>query len=183
MDTSATLPGWPSSSSRFPPASSCVPRVSTLPRRPSMRCSPMPARSPELRAARPARLSDSLPLILPAIPPKLVVPERLRMLEDLAGALAPVHCAGFECRLAAGDSDVDIQQGVTRRHGEPETLVSFLAQAETNDVWERVLGLAKTWSEDVAELWLEVDADADTRSPALADLKPSVFALLRTGAS
>jgi prenyltransferase/squalene oxidase-like repeat protein len=150
----------------------------------------MPARPPEVRPRRQARLSDSLPLVLPSLPEELVPPERISSLAALAATLPPVHCAGFECRLARGDSDVDLQQGMTRTHDEPAAAVRFLARAaseqRTSPVWDRVRRLCDDWAssgtalnEGVAELWLEVDVAPRAPSPVLADLMPSVFALLQ----
>src|SRR5438552_3908262 len=78
-----------------------------------------------------------------------------------AAILPPVHRAGFECRLAAGSDDVDLQQGIFSTEDEPTRLVRFLRAAEPlTDVWRTVLTLAERWStpgdivhKGVADIW------------------------------
>lgn len=148
----------------------------------------MPAAAPPPANSAAPRLGDSLRLILPSVPPELVGPEATGWLTSAAAVLPPVHRAGFECRLAADQPGVDLQQGIFATEDEPGRLARFLAATGAlNDAWRTVLGLAERWSEEadplhdgIAELWLELDA-APASAPGGARLSrfaPSVFAVL-----
>lgn len=125
--------------------------------------------------------------MLPVLPPALVGPSEVPWLKSIAGALPPIHRAGFECRLAADEAAVDLQQGVYGTHGEPARLARILADAEPlDDVWRSIRRLAERWStpgdsmqQGVSEVWLELDAVPDTPGePTLISASPSVFAVL-----
>jgi hypothetical protein len=134
-------------------------------------------------------LSELLAVAAPQLPPELVSADTLAALTTLAAPLPPLRAVGLECRLAAGDGEVDLQLGASADHGYPAALVRFLRAApSTNAAWQRVLRLGEAWAtegtainEAVSELWLEFDkpADARTTPPRLADLTPSVFTVLR----
>ncbi|MDQ6945873.1 MAG: terpene cyclase/mutase family protein [Actinomycetota bacterium] len=149
----------------------------------------MPSRSPELPPPRRARLSDSLAVVSPSLPPEVVSPERVAMLTALATALPPARAAGFECSLAAGNLHVDLQLGVSARDGEPAALAHFLHRNHIGGPeWDRVGRLCEDWGapgnplhDAISELWLEFDAPdvSDGRPPRLDGLIPSIFAALR----
>jgi hypothetical protein len=133
-------------------------------------------------------LRDSLELVLPALPAELVSAEVIPWLRAVAGVLPPVHRAGFECRLAENEHEVDLQQGIFAGDGEPARLARFLAHAgPVNDAWSGVQQIAERWSAPddslhgaIDELWLELDAAPGDAGAvvALSDARPSVFAVL-----
>lgn len=135
------------------------------------------------------RLAESFGLILPSLPAELVPRDAIPWLSATAAVLPPVHRAGLECRLAADEHSVDLQQGIYNTGTEPAHLASFLAEADSlNDVWQPVLRFASRWSVDtdvlhqtIDEIWLELDAAAGPcqTSVALNDTHPSVFAVLK----
>ena len=140
-----------------------------------------------------ASLRDSLELVLPTLPAELVSAAAIPWLRAVASVLPPVHRAGFECRLADTEHQVDLQQGIFASDGEPAQLANFLAQAgPANDAWAAVHRVAERWSTPddllhgaIDELWLELDAAPVDGGAALAlgDVRPSVFAVLeRAGA-
>lgn len=144
------------------------------------------------------RLADSLALVLPALDPALASPDAVGKLGALACALAPVHRAGFECRLDGDDARVDLQQGVIATPRERAMLAAYIDDAARGaplgEAWQGVRRLVAAWSdpesplhEGIAELWLEFDVpdragDACTPDGA-ADVVPSVFALFAPGVS
>ncbi|MGA2013453.1 MAG: prenyltransferase/squalene oxidase repeat-containing protein [Solirubrobacteraceae bacterium] len=135
------------------------------------------------------RLAESLALVRPALPAALVSAAAASTIAALAQVLAPVHRAGFECRLTAGEDRVDLQQGIFASDGEPELLGHFLrGEGELGPAWEPVAAACAGWSDPgdplhgaIHELWLELDAPgAGDAAPArLADTAPSVFTVLR----
>ena len=153
----------------------------------------MSADLPEPAGRGPASLRDSLELVLPALPSELVSATAIPWLRAVASVLPPVHRAGFECRLADTEHEVDLQQGIFAGDGEPAQLANFLTHAgPANDAWAAVQRVAERWSTPddllhgaIDELWLELDAAPGDGGAALAlrDARPSVFAVLeRAGA-
>jgi hypothetical protein len=146
------------------------------------------ASSPDSDLPHRQHLGDSLGLILPGLAPELVPSESRSWLTTVAGVLPPIHRAGFECRLADGDDDVDLQLGVWASEEEPARLARFLrAQEPLTAPWERVGQLAERWAQPtdpfrdgIVEVWLELDADPVrmVEPLSLAGLAPSVFAVL-----
>lgn len=144
----------------------------------------MSAASPE-----PARLADSLELVIPGLAPELVGPDAIPWLRAAARALPPIHRAGFECRLEADAHEVDLQQGIFADDGEPAELARYLARSEPGgEAWQQVQRLAERWAAadgrlaaGLEEVWLELDAaPAQGREPlGLGDFVPSVFGLIR----
>jgi len=132
------------------------------------------------------RLADSFALVAPLLPSELVSAATGDALSTVAAALPPIHRAGLECRLAADDDQVDLQQGFLARDGEPRRLATFVSQNETvNGAWDAVRRLAERWDnaddtihDAIAELWLEHDVGGDVVRPALGELNPSAFAVL-----
>ena len=148
-----------------------------------------------------ARLADSLELVLPALVRELVDDAAISWLRAAARALAPIHRAGFECRLAEDAPEVDLQQGIFAQDGEPAQLAHYLATfAPRVEAWQQVGRLAERWAAaggllrtGLEEVWLELDAaSANARetlgddatsdpaeAPTLSDFVPSVFGLIR----
>jgi hypothetical protein len=141
--------------------------------------------SSESAQHRQPSLGDSLELMRSSVPTELVGPEAWPWLASVAAVLPPLHHAGFECRLGATETAVDLQQVIFAIDGEPHRLARFLAQAEsTNEAWARVQELAERWSAPddplhggIDEIWLELDAPLGVEGGALAlgDARPSVF--------
>jgi len=139
----------------------------------------------------PARLADSLELMIPGFAPELVDDAAIPWLRAAAEALPPIHRAGFECRLAPDAQEVDLQQGIFADDGEPAELARYLARSEVREkAWQQVRRLAERWatpdgllSTGLEEVWLELDAaPAPARGPepiGLDAFVPSVFGLIR----
>jgi hypothetical protein len=108
-----------------------------------------------------ARLADSLDLVLPALPPELVPPDKLPALRSLAAALAPTIRCGFEVRLGDSASEVDFQQGVLALPDERERLRAHISpDGPWNGVGElldRWLDASSPLSRGIEALWLEFD--------------------------
>jgi hypothetical protein len=121
------------------------------------------------------------------VPPALVSAERLDQVATVASALPPVHLAGFECRLAGDDGQVDLQQGIFWRDHERKILAHFLRSDQAVGLgWDGARRLLErscvpgTGVQDgVAEVWLEMDVLTDrvlgSGTPGLTE--PSVIAL------
>ena len=141
-------------------------------------------------------LAESLPLFDPFLDGALLSKDASARLLGVARHLPPVHRAGFECRLSAGDGQVDLQQGIIPKEWEQSALTAHALQlasqttSSTRDAWTRVAEFAARWPEGVSELWLEYDVpsagfdDAEGRSEH-TNPTPSIFAVLapdeRTG--
>ncbi len=127
-------------------------------------------------------MADSLAVVAPWLSPELVPAAAIPALTAVASALPPIHRAGFECRLAADDDQVDLQQGVSASDHEPAHLAAFLSSAgSVGGAWKPLRCLAERWATagdpvhaDVAELWLELDI-----APGVSGPTPSVFAVLK----
>jgi hypothetical protein len=120
-------------------------------------------------------LDDSLRLVFPDLPEELVPANARQRLSDTAKMLAPIHCAGFECRLGNGNTPVDLQQRILARDDEPARLASHIAAGPLArwPVWQRVRSLCREWQRQGSALsgaiggcWLELDAGIS---------EPSVF--------
>jgi hypothetical protein len=136
---------------------------------------------------RAARLRDSLELVMSDMPAALIDCEARRSLAAVAGALAPFHQAGFECRLGAGDEQVDLQQGFPIKDEALRPLARFLAaEPERDERWDAVSRLVGRYADGVpeadklAEIWIEPDVVGGgvEHELQLSDLAPSVFAVL-----
>ncbi|HEV8149285.1 MAG TPA: hypothetical protein VGP61_03785, partial [Gemmatimonadales bacterium] len=136
-------------------------------------------------------LPETLALVRPALDPVLISPVMLDRIERVARLLAPIHRAGFECRLEAGDSQVDFQQCVLGADGEPAALAEAIAAAGVaaggplSPAWQAIHRLCGEWStarsqlaEVLQEMWLEFDLP-ETLAARFTDLRPSVFARFR----
>ena len=116
-------------------------------------------------------LADSLEILLPALPAELAMPEVVPPLQRLASFLAPIPRGGFECRLAPNSPQVDLQQCIVCRDGEPAALgthIAAIASTEASDhpAWDRIRAFCTAWGDassplhdGVAEIWLEFDVD------------------------
>lgn len=143
-------------------------------------------------------LADSLTLVLPALDVALASAESVRRITLLAGTLAPIHRAGFECRLETDDPQVDFQQGIRCREEEPEALAEFIAarlsglDSRQARSWRALAALCRAASapgsplaKSLSELWLEFDvppvAEDGSAELELDHISPSVFARVRPG--
>lgn len=124
----------------------------------------------------PESLADSLRIAVRSLPPGLVPSgERERLLRQARG-LAPVHCAGFECRLTGAPGRVDLQQRITPRDFEPVRLAAYLLATglDARPAWRRIRNFMLAWTtgelaRQVSEIWLEYET-AGGRG-----VQPSVF--------
>ena len=121
-------------------------------------------------------LADSLAIAARSLPAELVPRADRARLRRLAKRLAPIHCAGFECRLTGASGRVDLQQRITPRDAEPGRLAACLlatglcAQAP----WRRIRDFMLAWTQGelarhVDECWLEYELAGGRAAP------PSVF--------
>jgi hypothetical protein len=90
----------------------------------------------------------------------------------MASRLAPIHCAGFEVRLAGPPSAVDLVQRISAVRGEPGVLGAHIRAASLARVraWARLCDFCETWAQPtsfvhrmIAGVFLELDAEADHR--------------------
>ena len=130
-------------------------------------------------------LTESLDIVRPLLPSALFAPEVVPRLWEAAGQLVPIPPLrlGFECRLAAHASQVDVQQGFARGPVEPAMLADYVAAviasgtAPVHPAWHRIHSFCSAWLDsasplhEIVELWLECDLIGGNASlPA-----PSVF--------
>jgi len=133
-------------------------------------------------------LEASLRVVLPWLDEALVPAAAARQLLRVAGKLAPVHCAGFEVRLADHEPAVDLVQRIRGLRGEPERLSDYIESSSLahDPIWERVRGFCRRWSRPntpihrlVAGGFLGFDAEtAVGETPS-----PSVYLSLEPGGS
>ncbi|HJU64704.1 MAG TPA: prenyltransferase/squalene oxidase repeat-containing protein [Gemmatimonadaceae bacterium] len=135
-----------------------------------------------------ATLADSLALVLPRLRSALVSEAALERLRSMAMRLPPIHRAGFECRLDAHDTRVDLQQGIVPANREPQLLADYIAALDAQDnglhpAWRHLRDFCERWSDSsaplhtlVPELWLEFDIDGGN----VANVAPCVFAILKS---
>lgn len=128
-------------------------------------------------------LADMLEVVLPALSPALATPEAATRLRAQARLLAPVACAGFECRLRADSPQVDLSQCIRRDEGDPPILAAHLARMASAGIaddpsWARLGEFCAEWMAPssplhagIHNIWLEFDLDGEASgAPA-----PSIF--------
>jgi hypothetical protein len=137
-------------------------------------------------------LTESFDIVRPDLPGVLVAPEVVPRLRKAAHLLAPIPAfrVGLECRLSADSSQVDLQQGLINRDGEPailaEHLASLFAAADRPLplAWNRLCDFGAAWSDPnsplhtaITEFWLEFDIAGEREAPISASISliPSVF--------
>ncbi len=116
-----------------------------------------------------ATLAHLLPVVRPSFPEDLVSPKAYKRLEQLAWLLPPVARLLFECRLSAGDEQVDLSQCVLASNGERELLSRCLAGSKFSAVsWQRLRRLVDCWCDcdhilfrGLSSLWLEFDVGSE----------------------
>ncbi|MEA5557103.1 hypothetical protein [Nodularia spumigena] len=98
----------------------------------------------------------------------LIGEDAVLSLTRLAGNLAPILQGGFECRLSANATQVDLQQCIVGNEQELDLLQEFIAGAvstceETEyPKWLRLRDFLAEWRsclESIPEIWLEFDVD------------------------
>lgn len=132
-------------------------------------------------------LANSLEIILPHLSPEIAAPEALSRLRKLAQLSAPIHRAGFECRLGEGITQIDLQQCIFAKDNEPKILAEHIATVALSSnvfeqsAWNRIRQFCEAWSdsssylhEGITEIWLEFDLN----ELAPQTLVPSVFITL-----
>lgn len=130
-------------------------------------------------------LEESLRLALASLSPALLADDERPAVRRLARALAPIHCAGFECRLAAGGGRVDLQQRVLAGWGEPGLLAATLEARglAATPPWDRLAAFSRRWEgpgsflrREVRGCWLEFDRGMEfDRGVEFDPPVPSVF--------
>ncbi len=100
---------------------------------------------------------------------------------------------GFECRLAAGAAQLDLQLGARsdERAVVGRSLMRLIQHNGPTPAWDRVRRLCDEWADadsslhsEITELWCELDIVDPTRVTAgLADVVPSVFASIASSGS
>ncbi|MGV3711094.1 MAG: prenyltransferase/squalene oxidase repeat-containing protein [Gemmatimonas sp.] len=144
-----------------------------------------------------AGIQPSLALIRDAMAPELFSSESLRSLNELSTHLPPVQRAGFECRLDAGSTQVDLQQGFLPSSWEAQAVAQFAeacvaaSTGALREAWMIVGELCREClvedsaiADATAEVWLEYDVvdDADdSEAQPFSQLAPSVFVVLHHG--
>lgn len=139
-------------------------------------------------------LSDCLEIVRPHFHPALFTPGTICRLQDAVQRLAPIppYRIGFECRLSAGDAQVDLQQGFVGSATTQDLLTKYMAALVSNSTaslhpaWRRIQSFCSAWCdsssplhEGVVDFWLEFDLhDGGGAAPV-----PSVFFGLNQKAS
>ncbi|MBE9198374.1 MULTISPECIES: hypothetical protein [unclassified Nodularia (in: cyanobacteria)] len=95
-------------------------------------------------------------------------------LKALAGNLAPIFQGGFECRLSANATQVDLQQCIVCNEQELDLLQEFMEVAISTceetayPEWLRLRDFLAEWRsclESIPEIWLEFDVDKNYGTP------------------
>lgn len=126
-------------------------------------------------------IRDSLEILKPHLAEPLFVTSSIENLFDASSRLADVPRIGFECRLDAENSRIDLFQAFFQSEGEDRILSAHLSSADNNalktDAWKRLKSFCIDWADSsspvhqyVNEVWLEYDFDDDERSDV-----PSIF--------
>ncbi|MFQ5744411.1 MAG: hypothetical protein ACE5HV_12605, partial [Acidobacteriota bacterium] len=132
-------------------------------------------------------LDESLRLIFPVLLEVLVHSGPRPQLRQLASVLAPIHCAGYECRLGRSASRVDLQQRVLASDDEPRRLRDHIVSAGllSHPVWRRITDFCDQWQDPASLLygniigsWLEFDLEGLSSHTPI----PSLFMALEAGA-
>lgn len=125
-------------------------------------------------------LNDSLRLVLPVLPTELVPKDSWWDLGELASVLAPLHCAGFECRLGRDASRVDLQQRILASDEEPHRLRDHIQSTglASHEAWRRIRDFCDDWVDASSLLhrsltgcWLAFDVEGRPSGVPV----PSVF--------
>ena len=108
-------------------------------------------------------LADSLDVLLPNLTSKLVGTDALLNLKTLAHHLPPILRGGFECRLTANTSQVDLQQCVVQDDIELlQTHISTSTNRMAHAGWSQLSDFINEWQislKSIQEIWLEFDID------------------------
>ncbi|HYW22397.1 MAG TPA: hypothetical protein VE956_24430 [Nodularia sp. (in: cyanobacteria)] len=104
----------------------------------------------------------------------LIGQDAVLSLKALAGNLAPILQGGFECRLSANATQVDLQQCIVRNEQELDLLQEFIKVAISTceemayPKWLRLRDFLAEWRsslESIPEIWLEFDVDKNYVTP------------------
>lgn len=113
-----------------------------------------------------------LKIVTPYLHPDLVSPKALSHIQPLAQILPPTSIGGFECRLGATQSRVDLSVSL------PRLTLSPPRRFQTHPVWRFFQDLCQEWSEPtsflyegVERIWMEFDLDGEQFSVPL----PCIF--------
>lgn len=127
-----------------------------------------------------ASLDESLQIVLPQLSPALVGPDAVKKIGSIARNLAPIHCAGFECRMGDLSASADFQQRILPGEGEAKRLKQHVLATRLADspIWRRIADFCGLWNDPESRLgrritgaWLEFDLQGPSNDlPA-----PSIF--------
>jgi hypothetical protein len=133
-------------------------------------------------------LADSLRVVLPHLSRALATPKVQADLRELAAMLAPVPWGGFECRLGANETQIDLHQGIAADKGHAATLLKHIAAMGEKGggalppAWVHIRDFCVQWSDpstplaaNISKLGLEFDISA----PTFQTQAPSVFVQLK----
>jgi hypothetical protein len=119
-------------------------------------------------------MENYLKIVTPYLHPDLVSPEALSHIQPLAQILPPTSVGGFECRLGATQSRVDLQVSI------PRLTLNLPQRFLTHPVWQFFQELCQEWSDPtsflyqgVERIWMEFDLDGEQFSLPI----PCIFLL------
>ena len=130
-------------------------------------------------------LKPLLDLLLPEFSPALIGARARAALEATACVMAPIPRVAIECRLAAGNAHVDIQQQVRRKSGDGQLLKRHLEQfGGSCTTMAKLSSFCQAWTAGesplagIDEVFLEYDIPGDPRA---AEIPGVFFSLPREG--
>lgn len=111
--------------------------------------------------------ADSLQLILPHLSHVFGTHDAIDTVREAASWLPALPHGGFECRLDANETQLDLQQSIYTRDGEPgifaehiEWLAASCLSGSLHPVWQRLQNFCCVWEGEqsgIEEIWLEID--------------------------
>ncbi len=110
-------------------------------------------------------LVNSLDVLFPNLTPKLVGTDALLDLKALASNLPPILRGGFECRLTANTSQVDLQQCIVQDDIELLREHIITSANRVHPGWLQLSDFLNEWRtslKSIPEIWLEFDINSSS---------------------